>query len=318
MHVLIIILKIIGCMLAFLLLLLLLLLIMPICYRFELKKEDAPFFARGRVSYFLRALLFDAGYEDETFYYRLRIFGKEVLSKEYKEESASEEPPAGEQKEESAEGAKEKPETKPEDSEAKKEEARENIKEQQQIHEEEALKEKAKEEALKEDKKETQKEKDKKEPLEESFEEEKEPKPSVFDKINELLNKVEKLEKKKEKLKRKYEALGGEELVAKLWLAVKKLMGHILPRKIKGYMRFGLDDPAVTGYITAFLAPFYPVYGRNFSLEPDFSKETFAADCEGSGKIFIIYIIYLIIWLLLDKNVRKLIRFLWRGKKKGT
>jgi hypothetical protein len=59
-------------------------LVMPICYRFELKKEDAPFFAKGRIAYFFRAVLIDIGYVDEVLYYRLKIMGKVILRKELK------------------------------------------------------------------------------------------------------------------------------------------------------------------------------------------------------------------------------------------
>ncbi|MBP3880135.1 MAG: hypothetical protein J6D46_07460, partial [Lachnospiraceae bacterium] len=53
---------------------------------------------------------------------------------------------------------------------------------------------------------------------------------------------------------------------------LKKLIGHVLPRKLKGYVRFGLDDPGRTGRVLAAVAPFYPKYGKTFSLEPDFEE----------------------------------------------
>ncbi len=47
---------------------------------------------------------------------------------------------------------------------------------------------------------------------------------------------------------------------------IRKLIGHILPKKLIGYVRFGLDDPGYTGRVLAAVAPFYPKYGKSFSV----------------------------------------------------
>ena len=115
-----------------------------------------------------------------------------------------------------------------------------------------------------------------------------------------------------------YDKLHGEALIRKAIKLLEKLLRHILPRKISGYMKFGFDDPALTGYATGFAATLYPVYGTNFTIEPDFYEVCFKADCEGSGRIQLMYLLYLVIWLLIDKDVRRLIRYILKRRKRKS
>lgn len=51
-----------------------------------------------------------------------------------------------------------------------------------------------------------------------------------------------------------------------------RVLKHIGPRKIKGYVRFGLKDPCSTGKLLGVLSAFYGFYGRNISLQPEFEE----------------------------------------------
>lgn len=51
-----------------------------------------------------------------------------------------------------------------------------------------------------------------------------------------------------------------------------RVLKHIGPRKIKGYVRFGLSDPCSTGKLLGVLSAFYGFYGRNISLQPEFEE----------------------------------------------
>ena len=52
----------------------------------------------------------------------------------------------------------------------------------------------------------------------------------------------------------------------------KKLLIHMLPGKIQGRIKFGTDDPCLTGEILGAAGIFYPLYGKNFSIEPCFDQ----------------------------------------------
>lgn len=48
------------------------------------------------------------------------------------------------------------------------------------------------------------------------------------------------------------------------------IIKHIMPRKIKGYVHYGLDEPYKTGKVTGYLSLIPFVYQKDFSLHPDF------------------------------------------------
>jgi hypothetical protein len=131
--------------------------------------------------------------------------------------------------------------------------------------------------------------------------------------IEQLKKEIDTLSKDIDEVKRLFEKLHGEALIRKAFSLYNKLLRHLFPRGITGHMHFGFHDPRFTGYLTGFMATLYPLYGRQFSVEPDFLEACFDADCQGKGLIRPAYIIYLAIWLLSDKDIRRLIR--WRLKR---
>ncbi len=89
---------------------------------------------------------------------------------------------------------------------------------------------------------------------------------------------------------------------------VKKLLGHVLPKKLKGYVRFGLDDPGRTGRVLAAVAPFYPKYGKTFSVQPDFEDLVFEGNAELKGRVYLFYVAYIGLRAILNRNLKYVIR----------
>ena len=52
-----------------------------------------------------------------------------------------------------------------------------------------------------------------------------------------------------------------------VWKRTKKLVRYILPRKLRGRIHFGFDDPYDTGQVLAAVSPFYGMYARTLTLE---------------------------------------------------
>lgn len=96
---------------------------------------------------------------------------------------------------------------------------------------------------------------------------------------------------------------------------LKKLIGHVLPRRLNGYVRFGLDDPGRTGRVLAAVAPFYPKYGKTFSLEPDFDDLCFEGKAELKGRIYLFYVAFIGLRAILNKNTKYVIRQLKKLKE---
>ena len=116
------------------------------------------------------------------------------------------------------------------------------------------------------------------------------------------------LRKKIEGLKAVWKEYNGKQLLDFAKTTIIKIMKHVLPRKISGYIRFGFDDPAVTGIVTGAAALFYPKYQNSFSLEPDFQRQCFSANCRGRGRIHLGFFVYIGITALLNRDVRNLIK----------
>ena len=87
----------------------------------------------------------------------------------------------------------------------------------------------------------------------------------------------------------------------------KKLLRHLLPRRVKGEISFGFSDPYRTGQLLAFLAVAYPWIPQSVSLYPDFEQEKLEGSVAFSGHIILIVVIVRVIKILLKKEVRKLI-----------
>ena len=88
----------------------------------------------------------------------------------------------------------------------------------------------------------------------------------------------------------------------------KKLLDHILPRKIRGYVEFGMEDPASTGKILAALAVVYPILPQQLEIRPDFEEQGLEADIQAKGHIFLIVVVIRAIRIIKEKCVRDLIK----------
>lgn len=98
---------------------------------------------------------------------------------------------------------------------------------------------------------------------------------------------------------------------------IKKLLGHISPRQLAGEVAFGLDDPGTTGEVLAAVSAFYPKYGGKVKINPDFSgKTSFAFDLAGSGRIYLFYLVYLLLGLVFSRDVRYVWHFIKNEKNK--
>lgn len=82
----------------------------------------------------------------------------------------------------------------------------------------------------------------------------------------------------------------------------KKIIVHVLPRKISGYFKFGFEDPSVTGQVLEILAVFYPLYKDDFKIIPMFYDEIVEVDISFKGRLRIFYAAYIGLLLWLNKK----------------
>lgn len=75
--------------------------------------------------------------------------------------------------------------------------------------------------------------------------------------------------------------------------AVKFLLGrgrallvHILPRKVRGHVTVGFEDPSLTGQLMAAAGVFLPLYRDNIQITPVFDRQVLEGDFLIKGRIF--------------------------------
>lgn len=289
LYVLLVLLKIIGIFLALLIGLIILILAVPVRYSFRFHiDENLPPGGQIKVTWLFCILYIKASYIDKLFDYRVRIFGYQIMGsqKEFLEK-----------KQKRKERKQEKKKKKKEKQKQKEEKTEEESGDNPFLEDEETVKEdirKTDDGTADMNSKNSGKKK-----------------PSIAKPKNKNTRKkgrIASLKKKIEGLKTAWREYNGKQLLDFTKAIIIKILRHVLPRKLRGYICFGFNDPAVTGIITGAAALFYPKYQNTFSLEPDFQRQCFTANCQGRGRIHLGFFVYIGITALLNRDVRNLIK----------
>lgn len=103
-----------------------------------------------------------------------------------------------------------------------------------------------------------------------------------------------------------------KKMLREVWHHAKALIRHGLPRKVKGKVVFGFDDPYVTGQVLSYGAMLYPFYGRQIRIQPVFDRVIF--ECEGTikGRIRVGTVCFRLLGAYRNKNFKALIKK-WMG-----
>lgn len=79
---------------------------------------------------------------------------------------------------------------------------------------------------------------------------------------------------------------------------------RIKPDKVKGYVRFGLEDPYNTGRVLAVLSVMYPFYGEHIQIYPEFEREILEGDVFFKGRMHLIHLLIAVCRVYFDKNIK--------------
>ena len=96
-------------------------------------------------------------------------------------------------------------------------------------------------------------------------------------------------------------------IYAKLKFSFKGIR-HLLPRKGKGEVVFGFDDPYTTGQVLTAVSVVYPFCHKLIDIYPEFDRQVFTAEGHFSGRIRAGTLLLIAGRMLLDKNFRGLLR----------
>lgn len=86
----------------------------------------------------------------------------------------------------------------------------------------------------------------------------------------------------------------------------KKLLRHILPRKIRGRVVFGFEDPSWTGQVLGVAAILYPIYQERLQLVPVFDQAILEGEVRFSGRIFGGYLLWRAWQVYKNKDIREI------------
>lgn len=87
-----------------------------------------------------------------------------------------------------------------------------------------------------------------------------------------------------------------------------KIFKHVRPRKMKGYVNFGFDDPAITGQVIGILYMFRVGFKKNFVLNPDFENKKLETDVLIKGRVQLYYLLYIALRVYKNKNFNSILK----------
>ena len=93
------------------------------------------------------------------------------------------------------------------------------------------------------------------------------------------------------------------------------ILKHIAPKRVSGHIHFGMDKPSKTGRILGYASAFYPLYADSIQIDPDFEKTVIEGDLNMSGGIQLYIFVFWGLRIILCKDVRKVIKYVKRLKK---
>ena len=83
---------------------------------------------------------------------------------------------------------------------------------------------------------------------------------------------------------------------------LKRLFGTVKPKKSKGYVHLGLNSSADTGMLLGKIAPFYPLYGRWLTVDPDFYNKVLEGDIDVKGRIYLFRFVFPVLGIALTRD----------------
>lgn len=318
-HILFMILKALGILLLVLLFLVLLIvctvLFLPFCYRAQVLKEEEGFAcvkASGRVSWLFGAVALTASYEEQNPEAQILLFGASLETWKRRLKKI--------RRGEASVSRTEENET-------------ENALEAEKTAEQKAPDQKEKQQKVTAQKEQPEQEQEpdapKKSILERFFGRIEYLPEKLLNLVSRLLQTafrllelpfrlLEKLEQKIQagrRLKRKWESVKKffrSKMFREALLHAKKEVLYFLkkaaPKKVTGTVRFGFDDPALTGETLGILGMIYGKLPKDLSIQPDFEQEILQGDVRMKGSFQAVTAAGIALRLFRDQNLRKTIR----------
>ena len=145
---------------------------------------------------------------------------------------------------------------------------------------------------------------------------------------NEIARKSSSVKKKQEELEKLEQKIQAGRRLKRKWESVKKFfrskmfreallhakkevlyfLKKAAPKKVTGTVRFGFNDPALTGETLGILGMIYGKLPKDLSIQPDFEQEILQGDVRMKGSFQAVTAAGIALRLFRDQNLRKTIR----------
>ena len=109
-----------------------------------------------------------------------------------------------------------------------------------------------------------------------------------------------------------------KEIIIKVLSVALKIIKHCLPRKLSVHGKYGFDDPSYTGLMCAFTHQFYWLFDKyDIEIQPVFEEEILEGRFLISGRIWLPYLILVMIGFLITQPIRNIVITQLKLKIKG-
>lgn len=126
----------------------------------------------------------------------------------------------------------------------------------------------------------------------------------IRNKFYEIKDKVLRLNKKRRGLIRLYETQACKVSISKAKILFPKLMRHIFPKKSKGYIIYGLQEPDITGKSYGYWCLANSYIMTDIMVSPNFEDKMLDAEVEFKGYIVPLYVAVKSLIFYFNTNVR--------------
>lgn len=123
-----------------------------------------------------------------------------------------------------------------------------------------------------------------------------------------ILKRIETLNQNWEKIRDFIENEENKKTFALIFRQVRRLVRHVLPRRIRGQVTFGFEDPYYTGQVLSIASILYPYYYKSLKLYPVFDQVKLEGEIDFKGRIRMATVLILSARVYLDKNFRTLLK----------
>ncbi len=116
--------------------------------------------------------------------------------------------------------------------------------------------------------------------------------------------------------RRMFQDTGNKNAVELVRKEALRLLRAIRPRKIKGFIHFGFEDPATCGKVLMYLSMIYPNLPRKLVFEPSFEDTDIYGDIYIKGRVFLIVPAVSFVRLYFNKDIKRMLRLYKKHKNR--